>query len=644
MAMEKVKEINLGWQNNFFEFEFVALNYTNAKNNMHAYKLEGFESDWNYIKSRRYGRYTNIPGGTYVFRLKGSNNDGIWNENGASIKLSVKFPPWQRWWAYCIYTGIIFIIGLIIFVYIKKLRAEVADRKQAQKALQKSEEKYRDLIENSPDLRYRTDREGKIIFISQSVLRLSGYTVEEAIGMNLEKIYSNAEKRDQFLFKLKDKGVVENFETLLNRKDGSTWWASTNAQFYKDEDDNILGVEGVTRDVTELKLAQEKKEKLESRLKQVQKMESIGTLAGGIAHDFNNILTGIFGFSQLIKSDISDSEKVIKHVDNISKGAGKAADLVQQILTFSRKSKQEKHPLNISLVIKEALKLLRSSIPATIEIREKISSSGNVLADPSKIHQVIMNLCTNAYHAMLENGGTLTVGLQDVKILKSKKNNDIKMLPGKYLELTVSDTGQGMAPEILSKIFEPYFTTKELDKGTGLGLAVVLGIVEEHKGYLNVESQVNMGSRFQIFFPATDKKAGLDIPQEEKKIDVRGTERILMIDDEQAILTVVKVFLEQYGYKVITFTDGIQGFEEFKKGPDKFDLVITDMTMPRITGDKLSSMILDIRPGIPIILCTGYSHIITKEKALEIGIRNYIEKPIVLKDLLISVRNVLDVS
>lgn len=643
MAYEKVREIRCDWQNNFIEFEFAALNYTNAGHNKYAYMLEGFEDDWNYVGTMRYGRYTNIPGGTYTLRLKGSNNDGIWNEIGTSIQLIVEYPPWQRWWAYCIYIGIIFLIGFIIFIYIQKLKIEVAERKQAQQALQKSEEKYRDLIENSPDLRYRTDREGKIVFISQSVLRLSGYKVKEAIGMNIaQEMYVNPEERDTFLALIQQKGSVDNFETKLKRKDGSAWWASTSAHCYRDENGNILGVEGVTRDVTELKLAREKKEKLEDRLKQAQKMESIGTLAGGIAHDFNNILSGIFGFAQLSKIHINKPDKVMKNLEQILLGAGKAANLVQQILTFSRKSEQEKLPLQIALIIREALKLLRSSIPSTIEIKEKIISKATVIADPTKIHQVIMNLCTNAYHAMQENGGTLTVELYETEVFKQGGISEENMIPGKYLRLSVSDTGHGMEEGILKKIFEPYFTTKEQDKGTGLGMSVVLGIIEEHNGYIKVASRVNEGTRVDVFFPVTDKKADSVIPKMDKKIDIRGTETILIIDDEEAILSVTKVFLENYGYHVVTFTDGIRAFEEFEQNPDRFDMVITDMTMPKITGDKLTAQILNIRPDIPVILCTGYSHKISKEEAIKLGICHYIEKPVVLMDLIVSIRKNLD--
>jgi len=457
-----------------------------------------------------------------------------------------------------------------------------------------------------------------------------------------ETVYAEPNDRKEFLALLQEKGFVDNFEAKLKRKDGSFWWASTNARFYKDADGSILGVEGVTRDVTELKLAQEKKEKLEERLKQAQKMESIGTLAGGIAHDFNNILAVIFGSAQLAKMHSNNPEKVTRHLEQINQSARKAADLVQQILTFSRKSQQEKLPLKIAPVIKEVLKMLRSSIPTTIEIREQIISESMVIADPTKVHQVIMNLCTNAYHAMRDDGGVLTVALEDVEIVNPDDIPSLTMIPGKYVRLTVTDTGHGMDADVLAKIFEPYFTTKKQDEGTGLGLAVVLGIVQEHQGYTSVQSQVNEGTQFAVYLPVTDKKGETAPSLEEEPLDVAGNETILMVDDEAEILAMTKVFLEQYGYRVVAFQDGVQALQTFEQDPDAFDLVITDMTMPKITGDKLANRMMAVRPKLPVILCTGYSHKISSEEALRLGIRRYIQKPVVLRDLVIAVRKNLD--
>ena len=456
------------------------------------------------------------------------------------------------------------------------------------------------------------------------------------------EIYANPEERGVFLEMLRKDGHVENFQAQLKRKDGSLWWASTNAQYYRDADGKVLGVEGVTRDVTELRLAREKKEKLESQLIQAQKMESIGTLAGGIAHDFNNILSGIYGFTEMAKAYADNPVKLNENLDQIANCAHKAAALVQQILTFSRKSKRDKIPLEISVIAREALRLIRSSLPSTIEIRENIRSNGTVLADPTKLHQIMMNLCTNAYHAMQEHGGVLTVNLDDVEVLAPDDIDELNMVPGRYVCLAVIDTGHGMDRGTQDKIFEPYFTTKEMDKGTGLGLAVVLGIVKEHKGYIKVKSAVNAGTTFFIYLPVTDKPAGPAVSAGPATVDVSGNETILIVDDEKDILSVSKAFLEHYGYRVFTFADGIQALEAFEKEPDLFDLVVTDMTMPRITGDRLAKRIMKLRPGIPVFLCTGFSDKITQKEALALGIRQYLEKPVVLADLVVSIRRCLD--
>jgi len=509
--------------------------------------------------------------------------------------------------------------------------------------LQTAEEKYRNLIENSPDLRFRADIDGNMMFVSQSIYKLTGYSVHEMLAMNLNQdILTDPEQRDSFLNLLKKNDSVDNFETKLNRKDGSSWWASTNAHYFRDRENMIGGIEGVTRDITELKEAQNNKERLEVQLGQSQKMEAIGTLAGGIAHDFNNILSGIFGYTQLATIHINHPEKATPYLNNILQGARKAADLVQQILTFSRKSEQEKVPLNLSLIVKEALKLLRSSIPATINIKETFESDAVVIADPIKIHQIVMNLCTNAFHAMQEEGGLLTVVLDETTQPETHTPGKENQTQSGYVRLGIYDTGCGIDKAILDKIFEPYYTTKDKDKGTGLGLAVVLGIVEEHKGIIHVESETGQGTEFEIFLPVTDKNADTMIRKKDIITDLNGNETIAVIDDEESILSATKIFLEEYGYKVMTYTNGVQALEEFRHQPDQFDLVITDMTMPKLTGDRLAVQILEINPQIPVILCSGYNNRITRQEAREMGIRHYIEKPVVLNDLAALIRQNLD--
>ncbi|MCX5864818.1 MAG: response regulator [Deltaproteobacteria bacterium] len=312
-----------------------------------------------------------------------------------------------------------------------------------------------------------------------------------------------------------------------------------------------------------------------------------------------------------------------------------------QILAFSRKAEQQQQPLQISLIVKEALKMLRASIPTTIEIKQNIASTELVMADPTQIHQVIMNLCTNAYHAMRETGGTLAVSLEEVTI-GAEDYGYASLTPGNYLKLEVSDTGCGIEPEIQEKIFEPYFTTKKPGEGTGMGLAVVHGIVKSHHGHITVYSEQGKGTSFHVYLPLTEQLA-VALPLETVPQELRGKgEQVLFVDDEEPIRAVVDAILSKNGYQVATFADGRQAWAEFQKNPEQFDLVITDMTMPSMTGAELAQKILASRPQIPIILCTGQSELINKEKALAMGICVYLNKPIRMETLLGAARNALE--
>ena len=385
--------------------------------------------------------------------------------------------------------------------------------------------------------------------------------------------------------------------------------------------------------------AEEEKQKLASQLRQAQKMEAIGTLAGGIAHDFNNILSIIFGYNELAMLE-KDPKNRLRHLEELRKGAKRAKELVAQILAFSRKAEQQKQPLQVSLIIREALKMLRASIPTTIEIRQDIASDGLVLADSSQIHQVIMNLCTNAYHAMRKTGGTLAVSLQEVTI-EEEDYGYANLARGKYLKLEVSDTGDGIDPKIQEKIFEPYFTTKQQGEGTGLGLAVVHGIVKSHHGHINVYSEPGKGTSFHVYLPLTEREAAA-APDTPAPTELRGKgERVLFIDDEKQIREVVAAILTKNGYQVTAFADGAQALAEFEKNPAQFDLVITDMTMPVMTGAELAQKILTLRPRTPIILCTGQSEIINREAALAMGICDYLNKPVLIETLLEAARKAL---
>ncbi len=382
-------------------------------------------------------------------------------------------------------------------------------------------------------------------------------------------------------------------------------------------------------------------EKRTAELRQAQKMEAIGTLAGGIAHDFNNILSGIMGFNELAML-IAKDENLLEYLRRVHQGAERARNLVHQILTFSKKNKSQTIPLQVSMIIKEALTLLRSSIPTTIEIKENIISNATIMADPSQVHQVIMNLCTNSFQAMEKKGGIMEVSLTEHDFNHDDDLAGLAITPGKYLDLMVRDNGLGMDTETRQRIFEPYFTTKINKGGTGLGLAVVHGIVGSYKGKITVQSETDQGTVFHVYLPIVDQKAVPLQNQSIKELSISGNERIIFVDDNLALINLAELAFTHYGYQINTFIDSQDALEEFCHHPDNYDLLITDMTMPRMTGDILAKKFLSIRPDLPVIVCSGYSEEVAKEKAQLDGIREYVDKPFVMTSMLKKVRGIFD--
>ena len=380
----------------------------------------------------------------------------------------------------------------------------------------------------------------------------------------------------------------------------------------------------------------------ERQLQLLMKMQAIGTLAGGIAHDFNNILFPILGFTELTMEDVPADSQAHTNLEEILKATNRAKDLVQQILTFSRQSDYERKPLKVHFIVKEALKLLRASIPTSIEIQSELDEAcGPIKGDPTQIHQVVMNLCTNAYHAMAETGGTLKVSMEEIEVGFDDMMENIGMKYGPHVHLTVSDQGVGMEPAVLERIFEPYFTTKEPGKGTGLGLSVIHGIVKNHGGHIRVNSSPGNGTTFDVYLPVIEETEIEDETDTEVK-DAHGTEHIMVVDDEETIVTMERKILEKLGYRVTSNTDSIAALKEFTDQPERVDLVITDMTMPHMTGDVLAKKMLDIKPTLPVILCTGFNERISEEKALELGIAKFVMKPVITDELTNAIRTALD--
>ena len=397
---------------------------------------------------------------------------------------------------------------------------------------------------------------------------------------------------------------------------------------------------GVAEDMTEQRRVEETLAKTERQFRQSSRMEAIGTLAGGIAHDFNNILTAILGYTELGLASVQRGSRTQRNLQEILTAGHRAKHLVQQILDFSRQSGQGKKPTPIHMVVREALKLLRATIPSTVEIHQLLKTESTILADPTQLHQVVVILCTNAEYAMRETGGILEITLQDVEVTNDLAPTVAGLQIGPHVRLTVQDSGTGMSSDVLERMFDPFFTTKPIGEGSGMGLAVAHGIITNYGGAIVVDSLGGKGTKIDVYLPTIPTQEW-EALVEQGAIPV-GKETILFVDDEETIVHLGKELLSQLGYTVEIQTSSLKALNIFRDDPQRFDLVITDQTMPGLTGEGLSRELLRIRPDLPIILCTGYSHIISAEKAKALGIQAYLMKPLAIRDLAPIVRHVLD--
>jgi len=490
-------------------------------------------------------------------------------------------------------------------------------------------------IEQASESVIIADRDGMIRYANPAFEQLSGFTREEITGDNFHIFKSD--KDDEELYK-KMWNIISNGKVWAGRitnrmKDGTLCEFETRISPVRDSSGEIVNFVSVHRDITH-------EIELEAQLQQAHKMEAIGTLAGGIAHDFNNILGIILGNTELAMDDVPEWNPAKYNLEEIRTASLRAKDVARQLLSFARKTKLEKKPTNIIPIVKESLKLLRSSIPTSIEMRQNIPKDiDTILADPTQINQVLINLCTNADYAT-PDGGIIEVTLKNVELDEDTAAQHPELIPGRYVNLIVSDTGHGIAQEDIDRIFDPYFTTKEVGKGTGMGLSVVHGIVKSHGGTISVESELGKGATFSVLFPVIEKEAVVETETDEEL--PAGNERILFVDDEESMVYVGRYRLERLGYQVEAQTSPAQALKLFQANPDQFDLVITDMTMPQMTGDILVKKILKIRPDMPTILCTGFSEKIDEERSKELGISAYIEKPFDRRDFAKLVRKVLD--
>jgi PAS domain S-box-containing protein len=479
---------------------------------------------------------------------------------------------------------------------------------------------------------YATDAQGVFTYLSPAVEAQSGYTPAELIGhVFVDYVYQ--EDRPHILQQFQALLAVhaEPSEYRIVTKAGAIRWIRSSSRCIY-HGDQVVGVQGAYIDITE-------KRGLEEQLRQAHKMEALGTLAGGIAHDFNNILGIILGNTELALLDRPQGQPARHPLEQIHQACVRAQALVRQILSFSRKATQELQLCHLCPIVRESLALLRALIPTTIDLRLEITATADVvLADPAQIHQVVMNLVMNAAQAMEYAGGVLEVSLVDL-VLDEMSAPHHELKPGAYVQLTVRDTGGGIAPAIMGRIFDPYFTTKEVGRGTGMGLAVVHGIVTHHGGAISVQSVLDQGASFQVYLPVRQEEPLRASPPTGALPS--GQERILFVDDELALVNMGKEFLERLGYEVLTETSSKEALALFIRQPDRFDLVITDMTMPSMTGDRFAKELRRIRPDIPIILCTGFSHHLNEEAARAIGIGAFLMKPFVLRELAETIRTVL---
>ncbi|MDP2105575.1 MAG: PAS domain S-box protein, partial [Desulfobulbaceae bacterium] len=502
------------------------------------------------------------------------------------------------------------------------------------RALRDSEKKYRSLIANAYDAIILVDAEsGFVLEANAAAERLLGRSQAEIVGMHRNEFCPGVDSElCQKILTCQPQGLHNLPEDMyVVRGEGRLIPVQVSASVVTVGSKKVI--QGIFRDIGQKKQAEE-------RLSRAQKMESLGALAGGIAHDFNNILSPILGYAELCLSMVDPSDKLHAFMGEILAATHRAKDLVRQIQTFSRKGEQESHPLLIQTIVKEALKFLRSSLPATIELHVDLDVAGGyVLCDPAQIHQMIMALCTNAYQAMLAKGGDLTVILR--RVMVGGEHQVVPGLsPGSYLCLTVQDTGIGIAGHDISRIFEPYFSTKGPGEGTGMGLAVVDGIVRQCGGVVEVESQLGQGTTFRVYLPEIVDKV---VPTEEDAVIglLTGNQHILLVDDEPVVVTTMERMLTTLGYQVTSASDGLAALDIFQSQPDVFALVLTDQTMPRMSGIDLARGVLSLRPGLPVIILSGYEYLNSEDELATSGIKAFLRKPVGLAELARTLTRIL---
>ncbi len=513
---------------------------------------------------------------------------------------------------------------------------DLSEQKRVEEALRESEIKFRHLYNLSPQPISLTDLYGNIVDVNQKFCDIMQSPRHETINKNILELGFPGDARQRYMDLLTANGELSNFEVAITLKNGSLLQLQLFSKLIHIKNDYYSLT--VFHDVTA-------RRRLENQLLQAQKKEAIGTLAGGIAHDFNNILSAIIGYIELAKISTGMESKTGSYLESMLKAANRAVDLVRQILSISRQVEQKRQPVQIKDLIEDVARLLRATLPASIIIKTEIDGPvGMIEADPGQIHQVLMNLCTNAGQSMQEKGGSLVIGLAHLHIDDLLPESSPSLKPGDYVRLTISDTGHGIPAHLIKRIFDPYYTTREKGTGTGLGLAVAQGIVQKHGGLITFSSEVGKGTTFFVFLPMGDHPADDDmsVTNEPSLVLPKGDEHILLVDDEESIIHTGREMLQFLGYKVTCCLKSLQALDLFTVDPRRFDLVITDMTMPQMNGDRFARELIAVRRDIPIIICTGYNPQIDETAAARIGAKAFIFKPLTLQQLAFLVREVID--
>ncbi len=628
-------------KSNGLVFTFDCISFKDERNISLKYRLKGFE-DWRYVPKLFTNQlsYLNLPSGAYQLQVQGRNVEGTWSEIISSPTIRIPVPLWRRW-----YFVLMAIVMLVLFFYFlvythqkvqinNLLEKEIVQRT---KALQKSEKKYRQLFMDSLDGIFITTPEGRFIDVNPAGVRLFGYdSKEELMAVDIPStLYLKPEDRERFKKEITEKGHVQNLELNFRRKDGKIITAVLSSTCEYDDKGNVVAYRGYIRDITRWK-------EMEQQLAHSQRMESLGLLAGGIAHDFNNILAGILGYASLLKMKLSPHDKLYRFAEIIEKSAQRAAELTNQLLIFSRKGQSKLVEVNLPEVISESLKIIKPTFPKGIELKIEVDENiPPIIADPMQLQQIIINLAVNARDAIPEGEGTITIVARQVEITNLQNFNTPDAKRGRYLCLCISDTGTGIPDEIKQKIFEPFFSTKPKGKGTGMGLAMVYGAVRNFGGFIQVNSQLNKGTTFEIYLPVKASQSTKKSSRDEQ-LHLKGNEKILVVDDEEMVRNFCQISLSAYGYTVYTAENGQKALEMLRQKDQNFDLIILDMIMPVMGGFQTYQAIRKMNGKIKILISSGFSDsdkiaLIKKDDRVDI-----LFKPYKAEELAKKVRQILD--